>query len=367
MQQAKALGTLTGYAFITERQQAVPGSCKERVFDMHRLVYMALTWWLEGHGERAAWAGTAAARANELVPYGGHQGKEVWVAYLPHVTYVAGLVDAVDGAMSATLLERLGRCHESLGQYASAEASHRKASSLRKEVLGLEHPDTLGSINDSASVLYSQGKYEDAEAMNRQTLARQEKVLGLKHPDTLESMNNLASVLYSQGKYEDAEAINRQTLARQEKVLGPEHPNTLASINNLASVLYSQGKYEDAEAMNRQTLARAEKVLGPEHPNALASVHWLAHLLAEQHRVDESLLLYQRACTGYDTTLGKDHPITVACHKHYAALRAEQEQEQLVCSPSTPDGDARTSTKKRSRQSRELADISIRSSKYQRR
>jgi tetratricopeptide (TPR) repeat protein len=149
----------------------VLGSSKERLFDMHRLVHMALIWWLEGYGERADWAGTAAARAEELVPYGGHEGKEVWGAYLPHVTYVAGLVDVVDGAVSASLLERLGRCQESLGQYALAETSYRKASSLRKEVLGREHPHTLTSMSNLALVLVRQGKYEEAEAMNRQTLA----------------------------------------------------------------------------------------------------------------------------------------------------------------------------------------------------
>ncbi|KAF1935704.1 HET-domain-containing protein [Clathrospora elynae] len=165
VQQTKALGTLTGYAFITERQQTVPGSKKERLFDMHRLVHMALIWWLEGHGEREKWVGAAAARAEELVPYGGHQGKEVWSAYLPHLMYVAGLVDVVNGAMSVSLLERLGQCQKSLGQYALAETSHRKAS-----------------MSNLAQVLDRQGKYEEAEAMNRQELECTKKVLGPSIP-----------------------------------------------------------------------------------------------------------------------------------------------------------------------------------------
>jgi tetratricopeptide (TPR) repeat protein len=295
LQQTKALGTLTGYAFITERQQTVPGSSKERLFDMHRLVHMALIWWLEGHGERADWAGTVAARAEELVPYGGHEGKEVWSAYLPHATYVAGLVEAVDSAKSASLLDRLGRCQKSLGQYASAETSHRKASSLRKEALGPEHPETLTS------------------------------------------MSNLAGVLNRQGKYKEAEAMHRQTLAGYEKVLGHEHPHTLASMGNLAGVLNRQGKYEEAEAMNRQTLARREKVLGHEHPDTLMSVYSLAHLLTHQQRYSESLPLYKRACAGYEAVLGKDHPTTRACHQHYADALASQEQSQPIISPTVAD------------------------------
>jgi tetratricopeptide (TPR) repeat protein len=207
------------------------------------------------------------------VPYGGHEGKEVWTAYLPHAMYVAGLVDVVDGAMSASLLERLGGCQQSLGQYASAETSHRKASTLREEVLG------------------------------------------------------------------------------------PEHPDTLTSMSNLALVLDSQGKYEEAEAMNRQTLAQQEKALGPKHPETLLSVYRLAHLLAKQHRVDESLLLYQRASAGYDTTLGKDHPTTLACQQHHTELCASREQRRLICSLSTLNSGAGTSTKKRSRLSRGLAKV----------
>ncbi|KAK1838138.1 TPR domain protein (kinesin light chain) [Colletotrichum chrysophilum] len=80
--------------------------------------------------------------------------------------------------------------------------------------------------------------------MNRQALDGCEKVLGKEHPNTLTSVNNLASVLQYQGKYEEAEQMNRQALDGYEKVLGKEHPNTLTSVDNLASVLRYQAKYE---------------------------------------------------------------------------------------------------------------------------
>jgi hypothetical protein len=64
-------------------------------------------------------------------------------------------------------------------------------------------------------------------------------VLGLEHSDTLTSINNLAGVLNRQGKYKKAEAMHRQTLAISKKMLTPEHPFTLTSISNLALVLGS--------------------------------------------------------------------------------------------------------------------------------
>ena len=47
VQQKKALGTLTGYAFITERSKTLQESEGDRFFDMHRLVHMASVCWLE--------------------------------------------------------------------------------------------------------------------------------------------------------------------------------------------------------------------------------------------------------------------------------------------------------------------------------
>jgi tetratricopeptide (TPR) repeat protein len=324
VQQVKALGTLTGYAFITERQQTMQGIDRERFFDMHRLVHVASIAWLHGQGEWASWTHTIVDRLEEVVPWGGHEGKEVWASYLSHAVHAAGREDRSKGIGMASLLDRVGRCQTSLGQYAAAEVSHRQALSSRREVHGPEHPYTLTSMNNLASVLDSQGKYEEAEAMNRQTLARMEKVLGREHPNTLSSMNNLALVLDRQGKYEEAEAMNRQTLAGYEKVLGCEHPHTLTSMSNLALVLNSQGKYEEVEAMNRQTLALREKVLGPEHPDTLSSMNNLALVLDRQGKYEEAEAMHRQTLARREKVLGHEHPDTLTSMSNLAAVLNSQ-------------------------------------------
>ncbi|XP_014560337.1 hypothetical protein COCVIDRAFT_43414, partial [Bipolaris victoriae FI3] len=74
---------------------------------------------------------------------------------------------------------------ESLGQYASAETSHRKASSLRKEVLGRKHPHTLTSMSNLARVLESQGNYEESLRLYQRESTGYDTVLGNDHPITL--------------------------------------------------------------------------------------------------------------------------------------------------------------------------------------
>ncbi len=56
------------------------------------------------------------------------------------------------------------------------------------------------------------------------------------HPDTLSSINNLASVLDAQGLYASAEPLYVECLARRKAKLGEDHPDTLSTISNLAAL-----------------------------------------------------------------------------------------------------------------------------------
>ena len=318
VQRIKALGTLTGYAFIAERQQDSQQVEGERFFDVHRLVQKATLWWLMEHNDWTTWMETAYSRLEELLPYGGHEGRSKWINYLPHAIHVANLRSTLSETRRAELLGRIGQCQSTLGQYAAAEETHRKGLSMRMENLGNEDTSTLTSMNQIGLALDGQGKYEEAEMMYRQTRMLLEKVLGKDHPNTLTSINNLAGVLDSQGKYEEAEAMHRQTLALKEKVLGKVHPSTLASMNNLAGGLDSQGKYEEAEAMHRQTLALTEKVLSKDHPDTLTSMNNLALVLDKQGKYEEAEAMHRQTLALKEKVLGKVHPSTLASMNNLA-------------------------------------------------
>ena len=106
---------------------------------------------------------------------------------MPHAIHVAGTHGIVDGVARAALLDRVGRCQASLGQYSAAEKTHQKALSIRDKILGPEDSDTLTSMNEVALALRRQGKYAEAEEMHREELRLSKEVLGEKHPRTLTS------------------------------------------------------------------------------------------------------------------------------------------------------------------------------------
>ena len=71
----------------------------------------------------------------------------------------------------------------------------------------------------------------------KETLKEQETSLGVEHPDTLTSVNNLGMLLNDQGKLAEAEQFVRRALEGVERTLGVEHPSTRLTAENLRLLL----------------------------------------------------------------------------------------------------------------------------------
>ena len=77
-------------------------------------------------------------------------------------------------------------------------------------------------------------------------LAAGEAALGLEHPQTLVSINNLASVYSATGRYSEAEPFYDRVLEARERVLGPPDPDTLNSVTNFGFLYEATGRYDEA-------------------------------------------------------------------------------------------------------------------------
>ncbi|RDW79916.1 hypothetical protein BP6252_04554 [Coleophoma cylindrospora] len=302
----QALGTLQAFAFINKRLE---GEC----YDMHGLVHLMLQNWLKLKEEWDYWTATTLRRMHDIFPWPEHDNRAIWTGYQIHAQRILTLTKSRSESSIewCNLARSVGKCFYQLGNYQQAEGWDQDTLMLRRQVLGVEHPDTLNSMNSLGIVFHKQGKYEAAEEIHRQTLELKEKVLGVEHPDTLNSMNNLGLVLDKQGKYEAAEEIHRKTLELKEKVLGIEHPSTLNSMNNLGRVLRKQGKYEAAEEIHRQTLELKEKVLGVEHPDTLNSMNNLGIVLGNQGKYEAAEEIHRQTLELQEKVLGVEHPDTL--------------------------------------------------------
>jgi tetratricopeptide (TPR) repeat protein len=136
----------------------------------------------------------------------------------------------------------LGDAYRVLGEYAKAEKHLERSLTLRLQKLGADHPDTLHSMNNLATLYQQRGRYDEAEPLFKQALAGQRVQLGDDHPHTLTSMQNLGVLAHQRGRYDEAEPLCKQVLAGQRLKLGDDHPETLISMHNLAALYQERGR-----------------------------------------------------------------------------------------------------------------------------
>ncbi|KKA23702.1 kinesin light chain 1, partial [Rasamsonia emersonii CBS 393.64] len=151
-----AIGTLSGYSFITRRPA-------DESLDLHRLVHLATRNWLRMENCDTEWVAKAIARLDCVFPSHDHKNRDLWRAYLPHAQYLVGS-DLGNGVRERlSLLMKLGQCLLSDGRYNDAEKPFLEVMEARKKVLGEEHPATLASMANLASTYRNQGRWKEAE------------------------------------------------------------------------------------------------------------------------------------------------------------------------------------------------------------
>jgi len=105
-----------------------------------------------------------------------------------------------------------------------------------------------------ATTLAMEHHNDEAEKMLRETLDIRRRVLGLDHRDTLMSMNNLANMQFIEGHDGEAEKLERKTLEIQRRILGPDHPDTAMSTYNLGGIALHKGKSAEALSLLREAI-----------------------------------------------------------------------------------------------------------------
>lgn len=219
----------------------------------------------------------------------------------------AALLRAPDRDQEARLWAIEGALEMTQGRYQEAYALGTRALDLRRELLGDEHPDVVGSHNNLASALWRMGELDQAEHHYTRALEIAERAHGKDHPLVATLLQNLGGLLGEQGELERARPALERGLQIRRRALGPQHPDVGTMLNNLASVLWEQGHTELALGMLGEGLAIAERALGPDHIKLVPPLHNLAELLA---RRDPALARRHalRALQIHEQIMGPDHP-----------------------------------------------------------
>jgi tetratricopeptide (TPR) repeat protein len=220
-------------------------------------------------------------------------------------------------------MNSLAATRRSLGDLQGALELHEQTLAGRRRVLGDDHPDSLISMSNLAVALADAGDLQAARDLQQQTLTARRRVLGDDHPATLISMNSLAATLRYLGDLQAARDLQQQTLIARQRILCDDHPNTLTSMNNLALIFHALGDLQGACQLQEQTLASLRRVLGDDHPNTLKSMSNLAETRRALGDLQGARELHEQTLAGLRRVLGEDHPDTLTSMNNLAAVRQE--------------------------------------------
>jgi serine/threonine protein kinase/tetratricopeptide (TPR) repeat protein len=233
---------------------------------------------------------------------------------------------ANDPEVEAAIRYTIGDTYYKLGVYGAAEVHLRRAVDLRQNLLGSDHPDTIGTMTILAENLWAEGKAAEAEALGRSTLDAARRTLGPEHRLTMMAINNLAVSLYPQGRLAEAEPLFHETLELRRRVMGPEHAWTIQAVSNLARVFMEQGKLDEAEAMLQEATATAKGTNGPNDPVTLTVTLNLGSVLTELGKVREAEPILRDMVEACGRVQGAEHQRTLSARDNLNRLFVRQEK-----------------------------------------
>ena len=314
-----ALGTLQAFSLISRQAGA-------EEYEMHRLIQLATQKWLQIQGTKDEWQERALGKLADIFP---NSEFESWITcdlLLPHAQKVLAndYRNEKDIIRKAYLSRQLGIFDDTQGRYEAASTRLSVALDLERNTLGVEHPDTLGSMANLASTYRNQGRWDEAEKLEVQVMKTSLRVLKEEHPSTLTSMANLALTYWNQGRWDEAEKLQMQVMKTRKKVLKEEHPDTLSSMVNLAATYWNQGRWDKAEKLEVQVMETRKRLLKEEHPDTLTSMANLAVTYWNQGRWDEAEKLQMQVMKTRKRVLKEEHPHTLISMANLATVYWKQ-------------------------------------------
>jgi serine/threonine protein kinase len=241
------------------------------------------------------------------------------VPFLERAVALRKQVLGLDHQETLNAQNSLAVCYDAAGKLDLALPLYEETLKLKKAKLGPEHPDTLIGMGNLAKGYHDAGKLDMALPLLQETFKLMKAKLGVDHPYTLISMDNLARGYHEAGKLDLALPLYEEALKLSEPKLGLDHPHTLVRLNNVAEGYRATGKLDLAVPLFEETLKLKKAKLGPDHPQTLNSINNLARAYHFAGKLDLALPLYEEALKLRKAKLGPDHPDTLSSMASLAA------------------------------------------------
>ncbi len=212
-----------------------------------------------------------------------------------------------DPLARARLDSNIGIVRSIEARYEEALVLYERAYEAKRGILGDQHPEVIGALENLALGYGEVGRPIDAERLQQRVVTMMDEVLGSSHPDYAHSLMNLGGAVDALGRHDEAAERYAEAMEVFRSSLGPRHPMVARTLSSLGHVASAQDRLPEAEDYYRRASELFEEILGPAHREFAWSLSDRAIVASQLLREEEALTLYARARTILESGVDSEH------------------------------------------------------------
>ena len=193
-----------------------------------------------------------------------------------------------------SILDTLGVVATELDRLGVAQDYYQEALTLRTEVLGPDHVDTLTTLANIGGIYSVQDRHEEALPLYERAVTTTENVLGPDHPNLPPLLDGLATSYRNTGRMEEALAVTHRSVTLARTLHGPDHPEVAYTLSGLAILHGRSGDHEAAAGVIEEVVRILSEALGDDHPQTAFNRLRLANYSLRLGRYDEAEALIEQ-------------------------------------------------------------------------
>ncbi|KFY32215.1 hypothetical protein V493_00408, partial [Pseudogymnoascus sp. VKM F-4281 (FW-2241)] len=277
-----AIGTLRGYAFLSQRGE-------EDIFDMHSLVHVATRLWLESEGLLEQTTIDAIRRIEKTFPSGDQTSSEKWRGYIPHGLQVLNRSSGCQITERYDLFLAVGLCLYDDRRFKEAITCLEAASEWKRGNFTEDDASRLSSEHDLARAYLGNRQIKEAIKILEHVVAVRKRTLAEEDNSRLASEHALASAYLDNRQIKEAIKILEHVVAVEKRTLAEEDHSRLASEHTLASAYLDNRQIKEAIKILEHVVAVEKRTLAEEDYSRLSSEHTLASAYLDNRQIKEAI------------------------------------------------------------------------------
>ncbi|KAI0804098.1 clustered mitochondria-domain-containing protein [Xylaria sp. FL0064] len=172
----------------------------------------------------------------------------------------------------------LAQIYYGLDEKEAAADLARKAALVAERTIGIDSVETLLYYLNLGLFVHATGDSKTAVVYIKHALDLWKVIYGLDHPDSITTMNNVAVMLQQLQAYHESRVWFEQALIVCERVIGPQSLQAASLLFQLAQALALDNEAKAALGKMRDCYNIFLQKLGPESTNTKEAASWLGQL-----------------------------------------------------------------------------------------